>query len=104
MAQSHTFAVVGSNGIIKAEPSVIHFPITRTGASLLRSIALINVSGKSTRLHVLGPTTAFFRLAVGQGKGTIAPGISQVVQVEFLPQEMKYYYDTIKIHCEVIVI
>lgn len=34
-------------------------------------------------------------------KGNLAPGMADVIEVEFCPQEFRYYYDCVRIHSEV---
>ena len=94
MAQSQTFTAVGSNGVLMAQPSVVQFAGFELQRRERRRLSLVNVGPRPTRFHVLGPTTAFFRLAVSEGMGTIRPGMSQVVEVEFQGQACQYYYDT----------
>ena len=63
-------------------------------------VKLINNSPAPQRLHILPPTTSFFKIKYHK-KGMVPPGISEDIFVQFTPgSEYKYFYDSIRIHCE----
>ena len=37
-------------------------------------------------------------------KGLLAAGMSEVVQLEFCAAEWRYYYDCLRLHCEVMLL
>jgi len=59
-------------------------------------------------LHILPPQTPFFKIRY-QKKGMVPTGVSEDIYVQFTPTNQneneplaayRYYYDTIRIHCE----
>lgn len=59
-------------------------------------------------MHILPPQTPFFKIRY-QKKGMVPTGVSEDIYVQFTPTNQneneplaayKYYYDTIRIHCE----
>lgn len=91
---------VGSNGIFGASPAVVKF----TGFEILKThtqrVRLINNSPAPQRLHILPPSTPFFKIKYSK-KGMIPSGIAEEIYIQFTPnEEYKYYYDAIRIHCE----
>ena len=61
---------------------------------------ITNISGTSQHLHVMAPTTPFFRLEYANKKGLVPPGLSEEVKLFFAPTEYRYYYDCIRVRCE----
>lgn len=61
---------------------------------------IINISGKSQRLHVMPPTTPYFRMEYDNKKGLVPPGLAEAVIVHFSPTEYRYYYDCIRVRCD----
>lgn len=63
-------------------------------------VKLINNSPAPQRLHILPPSTPHFKIKYHK-KGMIPSGISEDIYVQFTPNdEYKYFYDSIRIHCE----
>lgn len=63
-------------------------------------VKLINNSPAPQRLHILPPSTSFFKIKYHK-KGMVPSGISEDIFVQFTPgNEFKYFYDSIRIHCE----
>ena len=61
---------------------------------------LINNSPAPQRLHILPPSTPYFKIKYNK-KGMIPSGIAEDIYVQFTPNdEYKYFYDFIRIHCE----
>ena len=58
------YSKVGSTSVISADPAVVHyggFELNRVFKQLLR---IKNVSGSGTRIHVIPPTTPFFKVGL----------------------------------------
>ena len=62
-------------------------------------LVITNTSRVSRRIHVVLPSTPFFRAECSR-RGLVAPGMSERVDVEFCPTEHRYYYDCVRIHAE----
>ena len=64
-------------------------------------LRLINNSPAPQRLHILPPQTSFFKIKY-QKKGMIPTGVAEDIYIQFTPavDEYKYYYDSVRIHCE----
>lgn len=60
----------------------------------------MNISSKSQRLHVMAPTTPYFRMEYDAKKGLVPPGLAEEVKIIFSPTEYRYYYDCIRVRCE----
>ena len=93
----HTYAKLGRNNVFEARPAVVHFggySLHRTHEQTLR---LVNVTGCSQRLHIVKPTTPYFKIRCAK-KGIIAPGMAEEIVIEFQPTEWRYYYDCVRIH------
>lgn len=64
-------------------------------------VRLINTSPAPQRLHILPPQTPYFKIRYHK-KGMVPTGVAEEIYVQFTPaaDQYKYYYDTIRIHCE----
>ena len=51
-------------------------------------------------MHVIPPTTAFFKCKMEKQKNGLFPGFAETVEIQFTPTEWRYYYDCIRIHVE----
>ena len=102
IAVNNVYDFVGSNGIFQASPSVCKFAGFETGKTHTLKVRLINNSPAPQRIHILPPQTPFFKIKYNK-KGLVPTGVSEDIYVQFTPaieQGEKYYYDSIRIHCE----
>ncbi len=91
---------VGSNGIFGASPSVVKFQGFEIRKTHTLKVRLINNSPAPQRLHILPPSTPYFKIRYSK-KGMVPAGIAEEIYIQFTPNdEYKYYYDCIRIHCE----
>jgi len=51
------------------------------------------------RIYVMPATTKAFTFICGK-KGNIAPGMSEEIYVQFIPEAYKYHYDCLRIQAE----
>ncbi|KAK9804223.1 hypothetical protein WJX72_001932 [[Myrmecia] bisecta] len=100
LTHNRVYSRIGHNVCLAAKPAVVHFGGLQLGAVHKQTLKVYNTSSKSTRMHVIVPTTPYFKATCEQKKGLLAPGMCEVIQVEFCPKEWRYYYDCIRIHCE----
>ncbi len=96
---AEVYAKIGRAIAIEAVPSVINFAGFQVGQVNVQTLRLINMVAQPTRVHVLVPQTPFFRIKFDK-KGTIPAGMSEDITVEFIPTEMRYYQDSIRVHAD----
>ena len=51
-------------------------------------------------MHVIPPTTPYFKCKMEKQKNGLFPGFAESVKIQFTPSEWRYYYDCIRIHVE----
>ncbi|DBA89741.1 TPA: hypothetical protein ACH3X2_004621 [Trebouxia sp. C0005] len=94
------YATIGHNACLEARPSVVHFGGFTVGSVHEQRIRLCNTSSSSTGTHIILPTTPYFKAYCDNKKGSLAPGLEDVITVEFCPTEWRYYYDCLQIHSQ----
>lgn len=100
LLKKNVYDNVGSNGIFGAQPAVVKFAGFETMKTHTLKVRLINNSPAPQRLHILPPQTPYFKIKYNK-KGMIPSGIAEDIYVQFTPNdEQKYFYDTIRIHCD----
>eukprot|EP00297_Palpitomonas_bilix_P001409 CAMPEP_0113878408 /NCGR_PEP_ID=MMETSP0780_2-20120614/6661_1 /TAXON_ID=652834 /ORGANISM="Palpitomonas bilix" /LENGTH=949 /DNA_ID=CAMNT_0000864865 /DNA_START=261 /DNA_END=3110 /DNA_ORIENTATION=+ /assembly_acc=CAM_ASM_000599 len=99
LVETQTYNKLGKNAYFESKPSILHFGGFAVHHVHKQEVRVLNISKDSKRLHVVPPTTPFFRIQYKK-KGLIAPGMSEDLTVEFSPTEYRYYYDCIRIHSE----
>ena len=78
-----TYSKVGGNDAIASLPSVMHFGGFMLGKVHRQTLRLLNKSRKVQRLHVINPTTKYFRVPPGEvRKSSVAPGMAEEITIE----------------------
>ena len=55
------YSQIGNSGTLEARPSVVHFGGFQTGAVHKQAVLICNTGIASRRLHIIPPTTPFFK-------------------------------------------
>ena len=97
--EKKTYSKLGRVTYFQANPSVVHFGGYQVGETSTVTLRLTNVGPVAKRMHIIPPTTPFYKLRYAK-LGVVAPGMSQIIKVDFIPTEWRYYYDCIRINCE----
>jgi hypothetical protein len=93
------FAQLGNCLGFEARPTVMHFGGFEVGAIHTQYVKILNTSGSAKRLHILNPTTREFKVRV-EKRGVLAPGMAEMLAIDFEPTECRYHYDCIRISTE----
>ncbi|MCJ8747775.1 hypothetical protein PDJAM_G00157290 [Pangasius djambal] len=99
LLETRSFAKVKSNNVVEAEPSELHFSGFEVGKDYKKVVKLINVSPEVIHVHILPTQTKYFRTEYTQ-KSRLVPGLAQTITVHFSPDEWRYFFDSIRIHCK----
>ena len=85
---------------LKAFPFVMHFGGYQVGKAHRQVLRIQNSADFSHGVHIIPPGTPFFKAHCPAKRGTIAPGMSEEIVIEFCPDEYRYYYDCVRVHSE----
>ena len=97
MLEKQKYVKLGKNKILEASPNIVHFGGYSLNRMHEQRLRIINISSKSQRLHIVNPTTPFFKVRFKK-KGIIAPGMDEELFIEFRATDWRYYYDCIRVH------
>ena len=59
---NHDYKKVGFNSSLEVSPSIVHFGGFKIHQIHKAEIKIINISKVSARLHIIGPTTPYFKI------------------------------------------
>lgn len=80
----------------QANPSVVHFSQWTLNEDCIQAITITNCSKKSLRFQIYPPASSEFTAQYDK-IGSLAPGLSQILNIKFIALEYKYYYDCLRI-------
>jgi hypothetical protein len=93
------FSQVGKSAFVHASPAVLYFSGFHPHHRYSKTLRLTNAGNHCQRFHVIPPTTPYFSIKFSN-KGSLVPGLSNEVKVEFRPDDYHNYHDMIRIHCQ----
>mmetsp|Transcript_41189 Transcript_41189/g.80794 ORF Transcript_41189/g.80794 Transcript_41189/m.80794 type:complete len:1046 (-) Transcript_41189:201-3338(-) len=89
---------VGKTNVLQIEPPIVFFKGYKLNKPQTQKFRVLNISNYVQRIHVLPPSTPFFSINFNK-KGSLAPGMAEVVTITFKPDSHRHYTDNVKIHC-----
>ncbi|XP_044130389.1 cilia- and flagella-associated protein 221 [Bufo gargarizans] len=97
--ESRVYTKLGSNVSVAADPGVLHFGGFEIGTCLHRTLRLVNISADVSNVHIIPPQSKHFTVSYRKAN-RLAPGLALTVNVQFIADEWRYYYDCIRVHCK----
>uniref|UniRef100_H2Z575 Abnormal spindle-like microcephaly-associated protein ASH domain-containing protein n=1 Tax=Ciona savignyi TaxID=51511 RepID=H2Z575_CIOSA len=93
------FNKLSQNSVTKVQPDVVHFAGYKLNKTQKTSIKICNASPQRQNLHIIPPATKYFSIHYTK-PDRLVPGFTIEVVISFTPDEWRYYYDCIRIHCK----
>ncbi|XP_041834563.1 cilia- and flagella-associated protein 221 isoform X2 [Melanotaenia boesemani] len=99
LLESKIHSKLRSNSQIQAEPPELHFSGFKLGGSYVKILKLINISSDVVNIHIIPTLTKYFQTTYTK-KYRLIPGLAYSLKVGFCPDEWRYFYDCIRVHCQ----
>nr|XP_040032529.1 cilia- and flagella-associated protein 221 isoform X1 [Gasterosteus aculeatus aculeatus]XP_040032538.1 cilia- and flagella-associated protein 221 isoform X1 [Gasterosteus aculeatus aculeatus] len=99
LLESKIFSKLKSNSLIEAEPPELHFSGFKLGKDYTKILKLINISSEVMNIHIIPTQTKHFQTAYTK-KYRLIPGLAYTLTVRLCPDEWRYFYDCIRVHCK----
>ncbi|XP_064648100.1 cilia- and flagella-associated protein 221-like [Lineus longissimus] len=99
LLETKIYSKVAQNSVVQARPAVIHFGGFELGKTLKQTLWLGNVSTEVQRYHIIPPQSKYFSIKYTKND-RLVPGLTLDCVIEFTPDEWRYYYDCLRIHCK----
>ncbi|XP_054479993.1 cilia- and flagella-associated protein 221 [Anoplopoma fimbria] len=99
LLESKIYAKLKSNSLIQAEPSELHFSGFELGKDYIKILKLINISSEVMNIHIIPTQTKHFQTTYTK-KYRLIPGLAYTLKVRLCPDEWRYFYDCIRVHCK----
>ncbi|CAL8307565.1 unnamed protein product [Merluccius merluccius] len=96
---SKIYTRLKSNSQVQAEPAALHFNGFVLGKDYQKVLKLINISSEVMNIHIIPTQTKYFQTTYTK-KYRLIPGLAYTVKIHFCPDEWRYFYDCIRVHCE----
>jgi hypothetical protein len=90
---------IKKNDLISINPSVIHFTGFEPQCKYWQKFELVNMSSDIQRFHVIPPQSKYFKVSYTKN-ARMVPGLVTPFIVKFFPDDWRYYYDCVRIHCK----